>query len=80
MMPAERPPPPDTPPVSPVRVRRCPICGKPAAERFRPFCSKRCADRDLHHWFAESYRIPTNEEPEEGAPPADELGGDRRED
>ena len=28
--------------------KTCPICGKPAAEVFRPFCSKRCADVDLH--------------------------------
>ncbi|TMJ30154.1 MAG: DNA gyrase inhibitor YacG, partial [Alphaproteobacteria bacterium] len=33
-------------------TRNCPICGKPAAERFRPFCSKRCADVDLHRWFS----------------------------
>ena len=30
----------------------CPNCGKPAAERFRPFCSGRCKDVDLHRWFS----------------------------
>jgi uncharacterized protein len=25
----------------------CPICGKPAQDAARPFCSKRCADVDL---------------------------------
>ena len=35
----------------------CPICGKPSEPRFRPFCSKRCADVDLQRWFTGSYRI-----------------------
>lgn len=39
----------------------CPICGKAAVERHRPFCSSRCADIDLGRWFRESYRIPANE-------------------
>jgi len=41
------------------RVRRpgCPICGAPPVDRFRPFCSRRCADIDLGRWFSESYRI-----------------------
>ncbi|MBO0734305.1 MAG: DNA gyrase inhibitor YacG [Methylocapsa sp.] len=38
--------------------RHCPICGKPAAAEFHPFCSKRCADIDLHHWLAGTYRVP----------------------
>jgi endogenous inhibitor of DNA gyrase (YacG/DUF329 family) len=41
----------------------CPTCGKPAVARYRPFCSKRCADLDLHRWFAEGYRMPTDEQP-----------------
>ena len=40
----------------------CPICGKPTDILFRPFCSKRCADVDLHRWFAGSYAIPTEDE------------------
>jgi endogenous inhibitor of DNA gyrase (YacG/DUF329 family) len=36
----------------------CPICGKPAAPAFRPFCSKRCADVDLQRWFSGRYAIP----------------------
>jgi endogenous inhibitor of DNA gyrase (YacG/DUF329 family) len=43
----------------------CPICGKPAAERTKPFCSKRCADVDLHRWFSGSYAIPVTEDEEE---------------
>jgi endogenous inhibitor of DNA gyrase (YacG/DUF329 family) len=37
---------------------RCPICGKPRSERYDPFCSKRCADVDLHRWLKGSYVIP----------------------
>ena len=41
--------------------RSCPICGKPSAERFRPFCSARCKDVDLHRWFSGAYAIPAVE-------------------
>ena len=40
---------------------KCPICGKPADEKYRPFCSKRCADIDLGRWISGSYRIPSDE-------------------
>jgi endogenous inhibitor of DNA gyrase (YacG/DUF329 family) len=40
----------------------CPNCTKPSAEKYRPFCSKRCADVDLGQWLNEGYRIETNEE------------------
>jgi len=43
----------------------CPLCGKPADAHYRPFCSKRCADIDLHRWLAGVYAVPTNEKPEE---------------
>ena len=57
----------------PVRVagRRCPHCGAPTVERYRPFCSKRCADIDLGRWLGEAYRIPADDEE-----PGDELGDD----
>ena len=35
------------------------------AEKYKPFCSKRCADVDLHRWNTGSYSIPTNEQPNE---------------
>ncbi len=36
---------------------------------FEPFCSKRCADVDLHHWMQGSYVIPGNSlDVEENAP------------
>lgn len=42
-------------------ARPCPICGKPATEKMRPFCSKRCADVDLHRWLGGVYAIPAVE-------------------
>ena len=39
----------------------CPICGKPAQQEYRPFCSKRCADVDLQRWFTGAYAIPVAE-------------------
>ena len=36
----------------------CPICSRPTDQAYRPFCSKRCADRDLAKWFGGSYAIP----------------------
>jgi len=58
----------------------CPICGKPAVPRFRPFCSRRCADVDLGRWLTGQYRIPLGpeteaEEPDPGALDRDEGMG-----
>jgi endogenous inhibitor of DNA gyrase (YacG/DUF329 family) len=39
--------------------RKCPICGKPAAQASRPFCSNRCKQVDLNRWFSGSYAIPS---------------------
>jgi hypothetical protein len=38
----------------------CPICGKPGVAKYRPFCSRRCADVDLGRWLTEGYRIPAD--------------------
>ncbi len=53
---------------SPNRSKRaCPVCGKPRSEAYDPFCSKRCADVDLHRWLKGSYVIPgAKAEPEPG--------------
>ena len=40
------------------RARVCPVCGKPRDERYDPFCSKRCADVDLHRWLRGGYVVP----------------------
>lgn len=41
--------------------RKCPICGAPVEHRYRPFCSKRCAERDLARWLNGSYAVPVVE-------------------
>jgi endogenous inhibitor of DNA gyrase (YacG/DUF329 family) len=60
----------DTP--TPGAAPRCPICGKPADAKHRPFCSKRCALIDLGRWLNADYRVPTNEAPTD-APPDEEA-------
>jgi len=47
----------------------CPICKKPATPDYKPFCSKRCADVDLHRWLSGSYAIPVTENDDEDGPP-----------
>ncbi|MFQ3623852.1 MAG: DNA gyrase inhibitor YacG, partial [Acetobacteraceae bacterium] len=39
----------------------CPICARPTEARWRPFCSRRCADIDLGRWFSGGYRLPGTE-------------------
>lgn len=51
---------------------RCPICGKPMAQKYRPFCSARCADVDLNRWLGGLYAVPAQEEPD----PEDGPGSD----
>ncbi len=48
--------------------RPCPICGEPSLRRWRPFCSRRCADIDLHRWLSGAYVIAggTSVAPQEG--------------
>jgi uncharacterized protein len=43
----------------------CPICGKPATEASRPFCSERCRGVDLNRWLSNSYAIPGRNEADE---------------
>jgi len=47
------------------KPKKCPICGKPAAEATLPFCSPRCRDVDLNRWFTGSYVVPASEEEDE---------------
>lgn len=65
-----------SPASAPRRKPACPICGRPAEDSRKPFCSRRCADIDLGRWLGEAYRIPDDEpgkdipdsgRPEEGA-------------
>lgn len=56
------------------RPAKCPICKSPAAEAFRPFCSKRCAEGDLSRWLTGRYAIPGPPV----APPEREEDGEER--
>jgi uncharacterized protein len=51
----------------------CPICRKPAVERFRPFCSKRCADVDLNRWLSGVYAVPVKDDEEDAPKPVDQA-------
>ena len=58
-----------------IPVGACPICGKSAAARHRPFCSHRCALIDLGRWLGGNYRVPVgsgNEEEEDTPSPRDQ--------
>ena len=48
-------------PVSGARRVPCPSCGEPslfaASNRWRPFCSGRCAGIDLGAWANEDFRV-----------------------
>ncbi|WP_238368051.1 DNA gyrase inhibitor YacG [Mesobacterium pallidum] len=50
----------------------CPICAEKTDPKFRPFCSKRCADIDLGRWMRGSYAIPSDD-PEDADEALDEL-------
>lgn len=57
------------------RPRKCPICGKPPVDKYRPFCSKRCADIDLNRWLSGGYAIPASPDEDEDGD-ASPRGGD----
>ncbi|MCY4178708.1 MAG: DNA gyrase inhibitor YacG [Litoreibacter sp.] len=40
----------------------CPICQKDAVQKYRPFCSKRCADIDLGKWMSGQYAVASTRE------------------
>ena len=39
----------------------CPICGDDTTKAYRPFCSRRCADRDLGKWLNGAYAVPSDD-------------------
>jgi len=53
---------------------KCPICRRATEEKFRPFCSQRCADVDLSRWLTGVYAVPAapDDEEDEG-----EFGAER---
>ena len=57
-------------------MSRCPVCKQPSTRKWRPFCSKRCADIDLGRWMTGAYAVPAEPAGEEDLPP----DRDRKED
>ena len=63
----------------PAKRNVCPICGKPVEQRFRPFCSRRCADVDLNRWLSGIYAAPVVAEqegddlPKGSSPPGNDV-------
>lgn len=49
----------------------CPICQKETDPKYKPFCSRRCADVDLGRWLTGSYAIPVTEEEAQDETPDD---------
>ena len=43
----------------------CPICAQEPDPKYKPFCSRRCADIDLGKWLNGSYAIPADVTDEE---------------
>ena len=39
----------------------CPICSKEQDAKYRPFCSRRCADVDLSKWMTGGYAVPSTD-------------------
>jgi len=54
-------------PAQPRGGAKCPICRKAAELDYRPFCSKRCADVDLHRWLVGAYAVPATVDDEDEA-------------
>ncbi len=50
----------------------CPICQSETVPKYRPFCSKRCADIDLARWFSGGYAVPS-QNPEDAEKALDEV-------
>jgi uncharacterized protein len=56
---------------------RCPLCRKPVQEKYKPFCSQGCKDRDLLNWLGEAYALPAKPQDDEADSGLD-IGGDPR--
>lgn len=49
----------------------CPICARKTDPKYRPFCSRRCADVDLGKWLTGAYAIPSAETDNDPEDPGD---------
>jgi uncharacterized protein len=63
-----------SPPRRKATAGRCPICGRPRDEKFKPFCSKHCADVDLARWIEGRYAIPGKETDEDESGSTTKMG------
>ena len=54
----------------------CPVCKAPRSQKYRPLCSKCCADVDLGRWFSGAYAIPAEEDVDEEDIAAIQEAGD----
>jgi uncharacterized protein len=57
-------------------AKPCPICAKPSQPSYQPFCSKRCADVDLHRWLSGRYAVPAVESDDDEDDPPPRRDGD----
>ena len=66
--------------MAPPKVVSCPRCGIPVecvpGNRNWPFCSERCRMIDLGTWANDGYRVPVDENDNDGELP--ETPGDNR--
>lgn len=62
---------------TPVRIVRCPNCQGDSvyapSNPYRPFCGARCKGMDFGAWADESFRLAAHSEPDELAPPDQQL-------
>ena len=56
----------------------CPICGRAAEAKYKPFCSRRCSDIDLGKRLTGAYAIPAEAIDDEN--PAEDGGDGARSD
>ncbi len=70
----------DTAPGDATTGKPCVICGRDALQRWRPFCSSRCANVDLNRWLSESYRVSTALDDVDDDDAADHRAENRRDD
>jgi endogenous inhibitor of DNA gyrase (YacG/DUF329 family) len=65
---------PDAP--KPQAAGKWPICRAPTEQKYRPFCSRRCADVDLSRWLRGAYAIPVEDDSDEDGESADSQASD----
>ncbi|MBY5933944.1 DNA gyrase inhibitor YacG [Tateyamaria omphalii] len=46
----------------------CPICDGDTVQKYRPFCSRRCADIDLARWMNGNYAVASRREDSDDLP------------